>query len=378
MNKILALSFVFVACGRESVITVHNPMKPTVVTETNGSKYEGKDLSLCAPISNTVLQCTDPNGGLVQFPLPPSFPNLKDCNKCLTKITGNVAQTTCPNGLNFQFTLIKGDKGDTGAKGDKGDTGAKGDKGDSCTVSPDGWVTCGQSSYKLLQGPKGDKGDTGAAGKDGKDGVAGVAGKDGKDGIGCTTGTDQYGRGFVQCGTTITYLNGCGGGGCWSFGARGNVYRLPTNTQSLPDFSTMTPVATATTDDFSEFSVPYNPGMPWTFTNGFTDKEWFGVEFSGYIDIPQTPNNTVVFRLTSDDGSRFLVGNTLIEVIAMPNLQSPASKTGTLLALPGRHFYKLQWFQGPRVLVALALEMSVDGGNTFTTVPQESLTFEMR
>jgi len=51
--------------------------------------------------------------------------------------------------------------------------------GASCSVSDDGLVTCGDSSYQIPPGDKGDTGDNGERGTTGSQGIQGIAGEQG-------------------------------------------------------------------------------------------------------------------------------------------------------------------------------------------------------
>lgn len=351
----MAVTLLATACGSE---TTSKPKDdPGKITSTEGVSQ--MDLGSCSSSgSSSTMTCS--NGQAIS--LPPAFPYSKDCNKCLTKIENSVAKVKCPNGLTFEYVLLKGDKGD------KGDTGSKGDKGTSCSVTTDGWVKCTDgTSYKLQAGPKGDKGETGTKGDKGDKGVAGSS---------CSVKQNDLGQAVISCtdGTTEV-LSGCGGGGCWSFGAKGNVYRLPSNTSSLPDFTPMTPVATAVASRFDVPDRDWSLGMPYTYSPAFPDKEWYGIRFGGFVEVGPAPSDKVCFRLTSDDGSRFSIGAALIEVIAQPSLQAPTAKTGCIALQPGWHKYRLDWFQGPRTQNALMLEVSYDGGTTYRLVDQDELKF---
>ena len=59
-------------------------------------------------------------------------------------------------------------------------------------------------------------------------------------------------------------------------------------------------------------------------------------------------------------------------------LHSPASKVGSVLAAPGWHMYTLDYWQGPATQIATALELSVDGGITYTVVPKDRLKYEIQ
>jgi hypothetical protein len=365
LKKVALLAFVSslaAACGEApSRVPFKNPNNEPKGT----NEFLDQELGLCSA-TDTVLTCS--NGQSIV--LPPTFPHSKNCNQCVTKVENGVVKVKCPNGLSFEFTSIKGDKGD------------KGSDGSSCSVTADGWVKCTDgTSYKLLQGPKGDKGDTGntgANGSNGKDGVAGKDGKDGKDGVGCTLGENSAGQTTITCGSTTKILVGCGGAGCWSYGAKGNVYRLPSNTSTLPDFTPMTPVAVAVSDRFDVPNRQSSLGMPYTYTPNFTDTEYYGIRFSGFIELSPDSSNKVCFKLTSDDGAKFLLGTSLTEVVSMPNLQSPTSKVSCLLAAPGWHQFRLDWFQGPKTQIALQLEVSYDNGSTYRLVDKDELKFEVK
>lgn len=393
MIRFLVLVSLFVsACGSEPSYEVPLPGDNTAQGSVD---MPNQELGLCSTSPDgTSLTCT---GGQT-VALPPAFPNSKDCNQCISKVEDGVVKVKCPNGLNFEFVSVKGEKGDTGAKGDKGDkgsTGTSGKDGSSCSVTADGWVRCTDgTSYKLLQGPKGD---TGAAGKDGKDGlngakgdtgVAGKDGKDGKDGVGCTLGTNNLGQTTITCGNKTTVIDGCGGGGCWSFGAPpANVYALPANTSQLQNSALLgSPIATNLRDNFADASRDWTLGMPGTTTTPtgvpFTRTEWYQVEWNrGFIDIESkfiSSNGTVTFELIADDGAIFeIIGSDcIITVVDNDFLHPPQAKTGTLVVTgTGKFMYSMRMFQGPRHLTALKLSMKNVNTGVFETVSKDSLTY---
>ena len=118
------------------------------------------------------------------------------------------------DGVEFIFTLVKGDKGDTGEKGETGATGATGAPGkdgkngengkdgigvvsvEQTTTSPsDGGtnivtVTLSDGSkgtFSVKNGSKGSKGDTGKTGDKGETGSTGATGAKGADGVSVTS-----------------------------------------------------------------------------------------------------------------------------------------------------------------------------------------------
>ena len=90
-----------------------------------------------------------------------------------------VADSTDP--ARYKWTLIKGDKGDTGAKGDKGATGDRGPQG--------------ERGIQGLQGPKGDQGIPGTKGADGRTQYTHIAYAD-----------NSTGGGFSQTDQTKAYI----------------------------------------------------------------------------------------------------------------------------------------------------------------------------
>ena len=90
-----------------------------------------------------------------------------------------VADSTDP--ARYKWTLIKGDKGDTGAKGDKGATGDRGPQG--------------ERGIQGLQGPKGDQGIPGTKGADGRTQYTHIAYAD-----------NATGGGFSQTDQTKAYI----------------------------------------------------------------------------------------------------------------------------------------------------------------------------
>jgi hypothetical protein len=259
----------------------------------------------------------------------------------------------CPNGLSFQFTVIQGPKGDAGAKGD---TGSKGDKGGSCSVSTDGWVSCTDGTkYKLLSGPKGD------------------TGAEGRRGDSCSVKRNQLNQVVVFCTDgKEEILSSCSGDGCWSYGLKGNVYSLPANTAMLPNFSLLTPEESVIVKQFDMFNRQASlgfPGLPHRLT-------WYGIRFTGYIELPNVPCDSYILRVTSDDGAKLYIDEHLI--VSHDGLHAPSAKTGAVDAESGWHAIRIDWFQGPLTQIALALEISTDGGATFRPVAQDELRVQIQ
>ena len=116
----------------------------------------------------------------------------------VTQGTANVTVREISGEYLFDFILPKGEKGDKGDKGDTGEKGEKGDKGDTPTIKV-GTVTQGASTNVTMRevggehlfdftlvkgdkGEKGDKGDTGSKGDTGEKGEKGEKGDKGENG----------------------------------------------------------------------------------------------------------------------------------------------------------------------------------------------------
>ena len=80
----------------------------------------------------------------------------------------------------YSWSLIKGDKGDTGATGPQGETGATGPQGPQGKTGATG--PQGPQGEQGIQGEKGPKGETGATGPQGEQGIQGETGPQGPKG----------------------------------------------------------------------------------------------------------------------------------------------------------------------------------------------------
>lgn len=136
-------------------------------------------------------------------------------------------------------------------------------------------------------------------------------------------------------------------------GLKGDLYFLPPQTMSLPDFSKLQPEGTIYT---TALNVP-----PQHFTFGFpgvTDRvEWFAINYTGRFWVEKP--GIYRFRLISDDGSRLYLDG---QLIADNDLHHPATaRVASLRLAGGLHTIRVPWFQGPRDGVALTLEIAGPG-----------------
>ena len=104
-------------------------------------------------------------------------------------VTVNIDGDDGQKRLNFYFTGLKGETGETGAtgpKGERGETGATGDKGDPFVYddfTPEQLESLrGPQGERGEQGPKGDTGDRGLQGETGEQGPQGIQGETGPKG----------------------------------------------------------------------------------------------------------------------------------------------------------------------------------------------------
>ncbi len=153
-----------------------------------------------------------------------------------------------------------------------------------------------------------------------------------------------------------------GGGGGSAFGSstfssdgfRGNIYYLQNGTRMLPDFSRMTPVGSIYTRSINVPNQSFTKGFP-----GVTDRfEWFGIRYSGSFSVNQA--GQYKFRVFSDDGSKLWIDGKLL--INNDGIHPARSGTANVFLNPGVHNIQLDYFQGPRVMVALQLFMTPPGG----------------
>jgi hypothetical protein len=102
----------------------------------------------------------------------------------------------------------------------------------------------------------------------------------------------------------------------------------------LPNFSTLTPYATATAASINYPSTTGNFA-----SSGRADN--LGAVFQGWVDVPTTGVWTLF--LSSDDGSRCFVGNTL--VVNNDGLHGMVEASGTIALAAGRHAFRVEFFE---------------------------------
>jgi outer membrane protein OmpA-like peptidoglycan-associated protein len=145
-----------------------------------------------------------------------------------------------------------------------------------------------------------------------------------------------------------------GTAGSTPFQLRGQVYYLEEGADHLPDFSKLRPQGTISTTMLNVPLQSFEQGFP-----GVTDRfEWFALDYRGAFAVPAA--GTYRFRLTSDDGSRLLIDGR--QVIDNDGIHGANAVEESVQLEEGVHAIEVQYFQGPRVEVALVLEMAPPDG----------------
>jgi len=145
-----------------------------------------------------------------------------------------------------------------------------------------------------------------------------------------------------------------GTAGSTPFQLRGQIYYLDEGADHLPDFSRLRPVGTISTTVLNVPAQSFEQGFP-----GVTDRfEWFALDYHGAFAVPAP--GTYRFRLSSDDGSRLIIDGR--QVIDNDGIHADNPVEDSVQLAEGVHSIEVQYFQGPRVEVALVLEMALPGG----------------
>src|SRR5579872_6982050 len=136
--------------------------------------------------------------------------------------------------------------------------------------------------------------------------------------IGCIAAAQQTGP-PVKFGVTVVLPTGL----------KGQIYKLKTNTDHLPDFARMKPIGTIYTTSLNIPPQDFREGFP-----GVSKRiEWFAIDYTGrfWVDKP----GTYGFLLTSDDGSRLYIDDQLI--VDNDGAHPPVDRSGTVEMTGGVH-----------------------------------------
>ena len=133
-------------------------------------------------------------------------------------------------------------------------------------------------------------------------------------------------------------------------GLEGVVYHISKRSKEIPDLSKIKPQGKIYV---STLNVPLRD-----FTEGFPGvtkrQEWFAIDYTGrfWIDKP----GLYRFALTSDDGSKLYVDGQMI--VDNDGIHPLGTKSGSVELAGGIHKIRVQYFQGPRLQVALILQIA--------------------
>jgi hypothetical protein len=136
-------------------------------------------------------------------------------------------------------------------------------------------------------------------------------------------------------------------------GLQGVVYHISRRSKAIPDLHRIKPQGKIYV---SSLNIPLRD-----FTEGFPGvtkrQEWFAIEYTGRFWIERP--GPYRFALTSDDGSRLYVDDQT--VVDNDGIHPAVTKSGSLELSGGIHTLRVQYFQGPRLQVALVLEIAGGG-----------------
>jgi hypothetical protein len=133
-------------------------------------------------------------------------------------------------------------------------------------------------------------------------------------------------------------------------GLEGVVYHISKRSKVIPDLRKIKPQGKIYV---SALNIPLRD-----FTEGFPGvtkrQEWFAIDYTGRFWI-QKPG-LYRFALTSDDGSRLDIDDQT--VVDNDGIHPVLTKSGAVELAGGIHRIRVQYFQGPRLQVALVLEIA--------------------
>jgi len=144
-------------------------------------------------------------------------------------------------------------------------------------------------------------------------------------------------------GTTVVDLSGF----------QGRVFYLKPGTQKLPNFDHLDPVGSVYTNTLNVWPQHFTEGFP-----NISDRyEWFGIEYMGKIWIEKA--GVYRFSLLSDDGATLRVDDKM--VLNNDGMHAAMAVSGGATLTRGAHDVRVDYFQGPRLTVALVLAVAPPG-----------------
>jgi hypothetical protein len=136
-------------------------------------------------------------------------------------------------------------------------------------------------------------------------------------------------------------------------GLKGQIYKIKKNSESLPDFEKLKPIGAIYTASLNVPVQDFRDGFP-----GVSKRfEWFAIDYTGKFWIEKPGRYR--FLLMSDDGSKLYIDDAL--VVDNDGIHAPAQRGGRATLTRGIHRMRVSYFQGPRMQVALVLQIGCPG-----------------
>jgi hypothetical protein len=130
----------------------------------------------------------------------------------------------------------------------------------------------------------------------------------------------------------------------------GRVYFLKRNTSKLPRFDRRKSAGTIYTTALNIWPRRFDEGFP-----GISGRfVWFAIDYNGRFWIDT--EGQYRFRLLSDDGARLSIDNE--ELIDNDGIHAALALSASAFLSRGIHTIHVSYFQGPRFVVALVLEVA--------------------
>jgi len=157
-----------------------------------------------------------------------------------------------------------------------------------------------------------------------------------------------------------------------------NVFQINRTATRLPNFNNASEAKKVTTVCMDKYAV-----APRDFESGFPDVpdlfEFFALQTTTTMIFPV--DGDYVLQLNSDDGSKLSLDGLLIidndgQHQAQGDDPADSPNSGriekTITITKGEHALSLDYFQGPKIRIALELKWKVPGSNRFVYVPTEA------
>ncbi len=136
-------------------------------------------------------------------------------------------------------------------------------------------------------------------------------------------------------------------------GLKGQIYKIKRNSDRLPDFEKLKPIGAIYTAALNVPTQDFREGFP-----GVSKRfEWFAIDYTGKFWIEKPGRYR--FLLMSDDGSKLYIDDALI--VDNDGIHAPMERRGEVTLARGIHRMRVSYFQGPRMQLALVLQIGCPG-----------------